>query len=284
MTTTTSARKRVKDDPPPQVPYRVAANVRQTANAVTLMLDPVDEPIAEFRAGQFTVLNAPEFGEVAASIGGDPTIHDGVLVHTIRGVGEINRALASADVGTILGVRGPFGTGWRLDLPGEPDLVLVGGGYGLATVWPALWYALANRAHYGRIMLVVGANTPAELLFSDELSIIAHSGDVELTMTVDLATDGWTGPVGMVTEPLAALDLVARSTVALLSGPALMLRLAAGTLVERGVRSDRIQVSLERTMNCGTWQCGECALGPHLDCRNGPVVPYPLATSLLATH
>ncbi len=39
----------------------------------------------------------------------------------------------------------------------------------------------------------------------------------------------------------------------------------------------RIQVSLERNMQCGAGVCGHCQLGELLLCRDGPVVDYVVA-------
>jgi NAD(P)H-flavin reductase len=60
-----------------------------------------------------------------------------------------------------------------------------------------------------------------------------------------------------------------------------MMRFCADLLVNRGVPPARIQVSLERNMQCGIALCGHCQLGPLLLCRDGPVVDYGTAGPLL---
>jgi NAD(P)H-flavin reductase len=60
-----------------------------------------------------------------------------------------------------------------------------------------------------------------------------------------------------------------------------MMRFTAESLERRGVPTDRIQISLERNMRCGVGHCGHCQLGPLLLCRDGPVVGYDRAASLL---
>jgi len=60
-----------------------------------------------------------------------------------------------------------------------------------------------------------------------------------------------------------------------------MMRFSAEALLDRGMPAQRIQVSLERNMKCGIGLCGHCQLGPLLVCRDGPVVPYPVAAALL---
>jgi NAD(P)H-flavin reductase len=268
-------------DPWTPVKYSVSANHTETTDTATLLLRAEESPIAGFLPGQFTMLYVFGVGEVPISISGDPEADDGVLVHTIRDVGAVSNALRHVEPDTVVGVRGPFGTCWDLNLPAGSDLVLVAGGIGLAPLRPPLLQALRHRRRYHRIVLVAGAKTPAELLFTDELAALAAREDVELVVTVDRATDGWTGNVGLVTEPLAALPLAPERTAALLCGPEPMMRFSAKVLLDRGVDPGRIQVSLERNMKCGVGLCGHCQLGPLLICRDGPVVPYPVAAPLL---
>ena len=64
------------------------------------------------KPGEFMMLYAFGVGEVAISVSGDPTVTDGSITHTIRAVGAVSRALHDAGPGTVVGVRGPFGTTW----------------------------------------------------------------------------------------------------------------------------------------------------------------------------
>ncbi|ORM13545.1 hypothetical protein A5N77_00090 [Prescottella equi] len=66
-------------------------------------------------------------------------------------------------------------------------------------------------------------------------------------------------------------------------GPEAMMRFAVRVLEGRGVDRRRIQVSLERNMQCGAGVCGHCQLGELLLCRDGPVVDYVVAGPLLHT-
>ncbi|MFE2752311.1 FAD/NAD(P)-binding protein [Actinosynnema sp. NPDC059335] len=259
--------------------YQVVRRTRETSDSVTLTLRAVDEPLPPFRPGQFAMLYARGVGEVPISVSG--TTESGELAHTVRAVGAVSRALHDSAPGAVLGVRGPFGTAWRLD---GGDLVVVAGGIGLAPLRPAVRHALAHRHRYRRVVLVAGARTPAEFLYRDELRRWDDDCGLEVVLTVDRGGDGWTGRVGFVTDPLAALPLDGRRTTALLCGPEPMMRAAARVLTGRGVPEHRVQVSLERNMQCGTGRCGHCQLGPLLLCRDGPVVDYPVAAGLLTVE
>jgi NAD(P)H-flavin reductase len=260
--------------------YVVADRTVETRDSATLRLEPVDAPLPRFRPGQFTMIYVPGVGEIAVSISGDPT--GAALVQTVRAVGAVSTAIHDAAPGTVLGLRGPFGTDW--DLPGAvgADLVLVAGGIGLAPLRPVLLGALANRPSYGRITLVLGARRPAELLYRHQVRSWAARADLAVMSTVDHPTPGYRGRVGLVTAPLAEVDVDPARTVAFLCGPEVMMRFAAEALLRRGVPAGRIRLSLERNMKCGIGLCGHCQLGPLLVCRDGPVVDYAEAGPLLS--
>ncbi len=261
-------------------PYQVTDRQVETHDSATLRLEPVETPLPASRAGQFCMLYARGVGEIAISISDNEA--DGAFVHTIRDVGAVSRALYGAEPGTLLGVRGPFGTAWGLDTAVGHDLVVVAGGVGLAPLRPVVLGALARRADYGRVVLVAGARSPGEFLFRAQLATWERRGDIEVEQTIDQPAAEWDGPVGFVTEPLARLELDPVRTIAFVCGPEPMMRFSADVLLEKGIPAERIRVSLERNMQCGVGLCGHCQLGPLLVCRDGPVVDYAVAGPLLA--
>jgi NAD(P)H-flavin reductase len=259
--------------------YRVASIHAETHDTVTLGLEPVDAPIGAHRPGQFTMLYAFGIGEVPISISG-ATAGSG-LVQTIRAVGAVTRALCAASCGQIVGVRGPYGTDWGVAGTAGQDLIVVAGGIGLAPLRGALLAALTAPVRYRRISVLIGARSPDELVFARETAAWREGG-ADVQVTVDRATAGWRGHVGVVTQLIDRADIDPAATVARVCGPEVMMRLAARSLCNRGVAPGCIQVSLERNMQCGVAECGHCQLGPLLLCRDGPVVSYQRAAPLLS--
>ena len=263
------------------VPYRVRSRVTENRDSATLCLEPVREPLPAPQPGEFMMMYAFGIGEVAISVSGDPTVTDGTITHTIRSVGAVSRALHDAEPGTVIGMRGPFGTSWGLADAAGRDLVIVAGGVGLAPLRPVVLGALADRDRYDRVTLIAGARSRDDFLFGDELHDWARGGSIEVHMTVDVPVQGWPGEVGFVTEPLRRLPLRPDHTTAFLCGPEPMMRNGARELLRKGVAANDIRVSLERNMQCGIGWCGHCQLGPLLLCRDGPVVGYAVAEPLL---
>src|SRR5690348_7968518 len=120
-------------DPMVPVPYRVRRVSRDTHDTVTIELAAGDgravppRPPAGFAPGQFNMLYRFGLGEVPISISGDPAKPD-ALVHTVRAVGAVTRALRALRRGGVVGVRGPFGSAWPLDEAVGHDIVIMAGG------------------------------------------------------------------------------------------------------------------------------------------------------------
>jgi anaerobic sulfite reductase subunit B len=265
----------------PVVParYEVTGRLAETHDTVTLGLRPVDRPIPPHQPGQFTMLYAPGVGEVPVSISG--TGPGQGLVQTVRAVGAVTRALCACRPGRVIGVRGPYGTSWDVAGASGGDLLIVAGGIGLAPLRGALLAALGQRDAYRRIVVLIGARSPQELIFVGDLGEWRRRG-AEVELTVDRAAAGWAGHVGVVTQLLRRTPVDPGHTTALVCGPEVMMRLTARELLALGVPAARVRVSLERNMRCGVAECGHCQLGPLLLCRDGPVVSYATAAPLLA--
>lgn len=250
-------------------PFRLERRRRETHDTWTLSLAPVQGEQLDVAPGQFTMLYAFGVGEVPISVSGPP------LVQTIRAVGAVTRALCASRPGAVVGVRGPFGTHWPVEEAKGSDLLIVAGGVGLPPVRPALYHALDHRADFGRVILLYGARTPADIVFREEIERWRSRMDLDVDVTVDAATGDWRGTVGVVTTliPRAAID--PDSTVAFVVGPEIMMRFTARALADEGLAPEQIWLSMERTMKCGVGLCGHCQYGPSLVCRDGAVYPYP---------
>jgi NAD(P)H-flavin reductase len=261
-------------------PFAVRHARRETHDIFTLELEP-SAGAFRFAPGQFTMLYAFGAGEVPISISGDPA-HPERLVHTIRAVGAVSRALARLRRGDALGVRGPFGSAWPLEAAHGDDVIVIAGGVGLAPLRPAIYRLLAERSRYGRIVLLYGARTPADILYARELERWRARFDLEVEVSVDRAEGGWRGNVGVVTSLLERVKFDPLDASAFLCGPEVMMRFAAVELERRGVAHERIHVSLERNMKCAVGHCGRCQFGPHFICRDGPVFRYDRVRALMA--
>jgi NAD(P)H-flavin reductase len=262
------------------VSYRVAGKRPETRDTWTLTLEPEGEELERFSPGQFAMLYSFGTGEVPISISADLT-RPGPLRHTIRAVGAVTESLCALEDGAYVGVRGPFGTAWPIEEAEGRDIVVMAGGIGLAPLRPVIYHVLANRERYGRLCVMYGGRSPAELLYLDELREWRGHFDIQLDVAVDSAGPEWRGRVGVVTTLVQRTELDPDNATAFLCGPEVMMRFGVAALQERGVPPETIYVSLERSMKCAIRLCGHCQLGPEFICHDGPVFTWDRVEPLL---
>lgn len=261
-------------DPMIPQPWLVRRVRRETHDVRTLELQPAPvEAPCSFTPGQFNMLYVFGVGEVPVSMSGS-ALNGSTLVHTVRGVGAVSRAITALRPGDMIGVRGPFGSCWPLEQSQGGDLLIVAGGIGLAPLRPALYTIFRTRKNYRRVLLFYGARTPKDILFAKELEKWRGRFDVNVEVTVDTAPPDWRGHVGVVTTFIPKAEFDAQKATAMLCGPEVMMRFAIRELQRRSVPDERIFVSMERNMKCATGFCGHCQFGPSFVCKNGPVFAY----------
>ena len=258
--------------------FRVVSKVRENADTVTLALDPVEGPQIDLRPGQFDMVYAYGIGEVPISVSGT---NDNSVLHTVRAVGAVTRAICDAGAGDVLGMRGPYGTDWGLEHQKGADVLIIAGGIGLAPLRPAIEQALARRDLFGGFSVLIGARSPDLLIFRDDIARWRARLDATVLVTVDVSTADWRGDVGLVTKLIPRAPFDPAKAVVLVCGPEIMMRGVATALVDRGVGPDRIMVSMERNMKCAIGHCGHCQFGPEFVCKDGPVFPYERIESLM---
>ena len=261
-------------------PLAITDVVRELPGVFTLTFTPAGG--FAFRPGQFNMLYAHGVGEVPISISGDPA-EPSRLLHTIRAVGTVTRALERLDTGAQVGVRGPYGSAWPLDEVCGRDVWFIAGGLGLAPLRPAIIHVLANRSQYGAVNILCGARNPETLLYRDELSRWRGRFDCRVEVIVDRAGRDWYGPVGVVTK-LVNDDMFGPNDAVFACGPEVMLRFMVRELARRGVAPSAIWVSLERSMKCGVGLCGHCQLGGTFLCKDGPVYRFEQVAAWLQTR
>lgn len=262
--------------PDPMLPrtFRILRVRKEIADTFTIELSPEngvsDSP---FAPGQFNMIYQFGVGEVPISISGDPGRPE-QLVHTVRAVGTVTRALRGLKRGDAVGVRGPFGKPWPLEAAEGKDVVIMAGGVGIAPLRPAIYSILASRGRFGRVVLLYGARTPEDILFKRELGLWPKRSGIDVFTTVDRATGSWTGSVGVVTRLIPKAPFDPSRAVAFVCGPEVMMRFSILELRKRGVGVESIFLSMERNMKCAVGFCGHCQFGPAFICKDGPVFSY----------
>ncbi|MFJ8431738.1 globin domain-containing protein [Kitasatospora sp. NPDC094019] len=229
----------------------VVAHERRTPDVAVITVRP--DQAYPYRAGQYTSLETPWWPRVWRhfSFASAPR-PDGLLTFHVKAVqaGWVSNALVHrAAPGDLLRL-GPAVGGMTLDDTDHGDLLLVGGGTGIAPL-RALVEEVAGRGAGGRSVEVFhGARTPAELY---DLAALRELAQRHHWLTVRAVLSG----PGAGTAEAAAAGLLAgelpeavarfgpwTGRTAYLSGPPAMVRRASGVLLRAGLPAERIRHDL----------------------------------------
>ena len=226
-----------------------------------------------FRAGQFMQLTYPGVGEAPFTPSSAPDHPERVEITVLR-TGRVTEELHNATEGMMLGLRGPYGKGYPIDKFEGKEVLLVGGGVGLAPLRSLMYTLFSQLDRFKRVSIKYGARTPDELLYRRSYAEWRSQPNVDFTETIDTAAPGWTGHVGLVTTLLESLDLDIANAYVVSCGPPIMLRFVTLKCLELGFTPSQVYLSLNRKMSCGVGRCGRCNIGPYYLCKDGPDMCY----------
>ena len=256
------------------VPATVEKIVDETSNIKTFFLKP--ETPLPFKAGQFVELCVPGFGEAPFTPSSSPAVAERLEV-TIMRVGAVTERLHGLQPGAQVGIRGPLGQPYPLAEYHGREILIVGGGVGLAPLRALLFALFEEPDKFGKIILRYGARTPDDIVYREAVSEAwGKNGSLDVMLTVDKRDAGWTGNEGVVTTILEPDKLTSdtQQGIAVVCGPPIMMKFATVALLNLGYAPDRIYLSMEKNMSCGIGKCGHCRLGRYYACKDGTVFAY----------
>jgi sulfhydrogenase subunit gamma (sulfur reductase) len=245
----------------------------ETGDVITFQVSIDDTDGAspfEYKSGQFAEVSLFGVGEAPISITSSPTRPE-TIEFSIRRVGQLTNALHELNVGDKIGIRGPFGNFFPLDELEGHNLLIIGGGIGLAPMRSVILNVFDNRSKYGRIDIIYGARSPQDLVFKSEYEEWQKVENTKLHLTVDHGDEEWKGNVGLVPTFLKEINPSPENTTGITCGPPIMIKFVIEALHELGFSSERIITTMERRMKCGVGKCGRCNIGNKYVCLDGPV-------------
>jgi len=201
--------------------------------------------------GQFYMIWIPGVDEIPMSVS---YIDKNIKGITFRKIGDATNSLFNLKKGDKIGIRGPYGNGFKLN---GKKILFVGGGTGIAMLAPAVEEATKKKI---KSTVIIGAKTKNELFFEKR---IKDTG-AELFISTD---DGTHKTKGFTTD--IAKDIIKENKfdLVLTCGPELMMKKLMD--ISKGIA---FHASLERFMKCGFGICGQCCIGEGLRvCTEGPI-------------
>lgn len=173
-------------------------------------------------------------------------------------IGSGTEMLANYEVGELLDVLGPNGTGFPTELSQEETVLLIGGGIGV----PPL-YCFAKELHDKgvNILAILGFQSKEYMFYEEKFN--------ELGTTYIVTNDGSYGEKGLVTDVITKVEPFQRYYSC---GPMPMLR-----AVKEAISDKPGYLSFEERMACGVGACFSCVIQTNTEsgykkiCQDGPV-------------
>jgi len=239
--------------------YRILSKATLTPVTTEYVIE-APEVARKARAGQFVILRAHERGERIPLTIADSDPKAGTITVVAQEVGATTRRMKAMRVGeSLASLTGPLGRPTEIENYGT--VVLVGGGLGIAAIYPI---CRALREAGNHVIGIIGARSGDLLFWEDKMRGVTD----ELIVVTD---DGSYARKAVVTVPLKELIEERHIDRVWGIGPAIMMKFVSLTTQPYGVKTI---VSLNSVMVDGTGMCGACRVSvggrTYFACVDGP--------------
>jgi len=212
----------------PFIPYpttlKKVTNLTPDIKLLNLELNaPQIEDNFDYKPGQFAFLSAYGVGEAPFGFV-SLAYHKAGIEFAVRRIGTVTAALHELEPGATIGIRGPFGNHFPLQDYQGKNIIIIGGGIGMAPLRPIINFILDHRTEYGNLLIINGARTLKDLVFANEFDTWAKAPETQLELTVDRGDEKWQGRVALVPAVVSELKPSATNAIAITCGPPMMIR------------------------------------------------------------
>lgn len=254
----------------PAVIYEI---IEESPTIRTLRLRP-ESPIS-FKTGQFVELTIPNIGEGPFTPSSSHYITEEMDI-TIMKTGFVTEYVHKAKVGDTVGLRGPYGKGYPIEEWKDKNILIMGGGVGMAPTRSLFLTLLHDIDDYNSITFLAGARAPKEMIYKQHIDEWRKHDKVNFLRAVDKIPEGerWSEEVCLITKLLEKIDIDPKDNPVIVCGPPVMMKFGTLDLLEYGYADKDIYLSMEKKMYCGFGQCRHCVMGKYYACKDGPVFTY----------
>jgi len=255
------------------IPAQIYDLVQESPLIRTIRLKP-EKPI-QFNTGQFIELTIPGIGEGPFTPSSSHYISD-VMDVTVMKAGFVTEYVHKTVVGDIVGLRGPFGSRYPLEKFYNKDILILGGGCGLAPLRSLFLTLIHDIDKYNSITFLAGAKTPKDCIYKDFVGEWRKIPKVTFMRSVDMVPEDeeWSEDVCLVTKLLQKVKINPKDNPVIVCGPPIMMKFGTMDLLKYGYEDHNIYLSMEKKMYCGFGQCRHCVMGGYYACKDGPVFTY----------
>lgn len=222
----------------------------------------IDAPLISRKAkpGQFVIIRLHEKGERIPLSLADINPEQGTISLIVMAVGKTTTEMSTFNAGDeILDLCGPLGQPTHIEKYGR--VILVGGGFGVAPLYPI---ARSLKEAGNEVIVIMGARSKDLLIYENEMQ---QACDKALITT----DDGSKGIKGVVTTALKQELEQNGADMVMDVGPAIMMKFVSETTKPFDIKTI---VSLNSIMIDGTGMCGGCRVSiggkTRFACTDGP--------------
>jgi len=236
---------------------------KQVFSPVTYLWDIEAPDLAKAaRPGHFVIIRHREGGERIPLTIADFDAKKGTITLVVQAVGMTTKDMMNIPEGDhLMNLVGPLGIASHVEKLGT--VVMVGGGLGIAPIFPQL---RAFKEAGNKVISIIGFRNKDLVFWEDRFRQYSD----ELYITTD---DGSYGEKGLVSQPLQRLLEQRKDEIKMVTaiGPGIMMRVCSDVTRPFNVKTI---VSLNTIMVDGTGMCGSCRVSLGRDvkfvCVDGP--------------
>jgi len=255
------------------IPATIYEIIEESPTIRTLRLRP--QTAIPFRTGQFIELSVPNVGEGPFTPSSSHFISE-VMDVTIMKAGFVTDYVHRLKIGDTVGLRGPYGKSYPIEKFEGRDILIMGGGVGMAPTRSLFLTLLDELDKYRSITFLAGARTPGDMIYKYQIEEWRQIEKVNFIRAVDRVPDGqvWNEHVCLITKLLNQIHIDPHDNPVIVCGPPVMMKFGTFDLLKYGYAPKDIYLSMEKKMYCGFGQCRHCVIGPYYACKDGPVFTY----------
>jgi len=180
-----------------------------------------------------------------------PFTFSGKYTITVRAIGEMTNALTNLEPGDKVYIRGPYGNGYPIDELKDKNVLLIGGGCGVAS--------------FPDLIRKTDAEFDSILSYTHEKGIIRRLGRIINYNSKNCDV--------MINDKIPVNEINFKEyDYVITCGPEPMMEAVAKEAIKQGIPENRILLSLEEIIKCAYGLCYGCDRGVPF-CLTGPIVP-----------
>ncbi|NQU78489.1 FAD/NAD(P)-binding protein [Candidatus Woesearchaeota archaeon] len=247
--------------------YKILKYNKESSDCFLIRLDYK----GSYEPGQFFQVSLPGIGEAPISVASYSSTH---LDLNIREVGNVTKAAAKLKKGDTLYLRGPYGKGYPMEKLFGKNLLIIGGGSGVAPLKGVLSYIDKHKDAYGNVEMFFGFRAPEDILFKEDVKQWKSKHNLHLSVDKNPSKKKISCDVCFVTNIVEKAKLNPENQAVFMCGPPVMMKILLGILKNKGFQDNQIYLSTERMMQCAMGVCGHCMIHGKYTCLDGPVFRY----------